>query len=210
VPGRSGFDDPSRGGEAPPPGAPALVVAFGILAPIRQPLRLLEGFASAQSLVPKAQLAFVGPAPPELAQQVLAHADRLGVGRRVTVTGEVRTSRYLEWMGSATVAAQLRGEWNGEASGSVAEALVAGLPVIASNIGWVRELPDSCVMKIDPRMTTEELGAGIAHLLLDQHSRAALREGAWAFAPKLSFANAAQALLDELFHAERAPGSGRC
>ena len=62
----------------------------------------------------------------------------------------------------------------------------------------LRELPDECVVKIDPRTTTKELGATIASLLCDDGRRAALRVSGLAYAPELSFKRAAEALLEDL------------
>jgi glycosyltransferase involved in cell wall biosynthesis len=203
TPGRGGFENAGgEDGPPPPTGAP-VVVAPGILDPVRQPLRLLEAFAHALKLVPKARLAFVGPAPGELTQQVLDRAQRLGISERVVVTGQVGTARFLEWLRGATISVQLRGHWNGEASGTVGECLQAGLPVLASNLGWVRELPDNCMVKVDPSATTEALGATLARLLVDRGWREALRDGALAFAPNLSFSRVAHALLSELLTAHR-------
>ena len=217
VPGRGAFDTAAEPGfedaeqgfeEAAEPGGPPLsesplVVALGILHQVRQPLRLLEAFAHALKLVPTASLAFVGPAPADLAREVLDRAQSLGIRGRVVVTGQVPTPRYLEWIRRATIAVALREQWNGEASGTVGECLAAGLPVLASELGWARELPDSCLVKVDPNATAQELGVTMARLLVDSERRGALRDGALAFAPNLSFSRLSRVLLSELL------GSGR-
>ena len=202
VPGRGGFDGLTAGGHAPPPKGCPLVVTLGILHPVRQPLRLLEAFARAREVVSEARLAYIGPAPEDMTMEVLQGAERLGISAAVAVTGRVETDRYVEWIRRATIAVQLRDYWNGEAPGTVGECLVAGVPLVVSDLGWVRELPDGSVVKLDRRASSEELGALIARLLQDGALRAALSEGALAFAPMLSYKRAGEAILNELFTAD--------
>jgi glycosyltransferase involved in cell wall biosynthesis len=208
TPGKSGFDatvgfDPrflqlhGPPGEPPPQGS-LLVLALGILHPVRQPFRLLEAFAVAQRLVSGARLAYVGPAPGGFAHEILERAKELGVSGSVVSTGQIATARYLDWIRSGSIAVQLRARSQGEASGTVGECMVAGLPVVASDIGWARELPASCLVKVDPRMSNDDLGMLIARLLVDDRRRAALRDAALGYAPMLSFRRAAEALAEEL------------
>jgi glycosyltransferase involved in cell wall biosynthesis len=200
-PGRGSFD--TADGPSPPAGGGPLVVSLGILHLVRQPVRLLEAFARAHELVPEARLAYVGPAPEDMTKAVLQAAERLGIAAHVVLTGRVGTDRYIEWIRRASVAVQLREYWNGEASHTVGECLVSGLPVVVSDLGWAHELPDSCVEKLDPQASSEELGGLIATLLRDEPLRAELGDRALAFAPQLSFRRAAQAILAELLSADR-------
>jgi glycosyltransferase involved in cell wall biosynthesis len=209
IPGQGGFDSLAAPGPAPPARGSPLVVTLGILHPVRQPLRLLDAFARAHELVPEARLAYVGAAPEDMTMEVLQGAERLGISAAVAVTGRLGTERYAEWIRSATIAVQLRDYWNGEASHTVGECLVTGVPVVVSDLGWSRELPDGCVMKLDPRATSEELGTLIARLLQDRALRAALSEGALAFAPRLSYERAAEAVLNELLSAETSEAGAR-
>ena len=198
VPGSGGFDSPGDTSASPPTDCP-VIVALGIMHSVRQPLRLLEAFARTRVLVPEARLAYVGPAPDELAEEVVQGAERLGISAHVAVTGRVGTDRYLEWLRRATIAVQLRGYWNGEAALTVGECLAAGVPAIVSDLGWARELPDDCVRKLDPRATADELGTLMARLLQDDSAREALSKRALAFAPELSYKRAAEAIVNELF-----------
>jgi glycosyltransferase involved in cell wall biosynthesis len=199
VAARSGFENRTETGDALPPGDYPLVVALGILHPIRQPIRLLEAFAVVRAAVPECRLAFVGPAPEELAATVRARASELGIGDVVDVTGQVETETFLWLMKRATCAVQLREFWNGEASGTVGECLVAGVPLVVSDIGWMHELPDDAVVKIAPTLAPETLGRVISEVVQSDEQRRGLVAGALAFAPQLSFAAAAAHLVDRLF-----------
>lgn len=196
VPGRSGFEERATGaGPAPPPSADPLVAALGIVHDVRQPLRLLDAFALVRRRHPAAQLAYVGPAPEDLRAEIAARGEGLGLSGAVTVTGQVATPWFLDWMQRATVVVQLRDRWNGEASGTVGECLVAGAAVVVADIGWMHELPDDCVVKVSAGGSAEELGEAVADLAGDPARLAALRAAARAYAAgELSFARAAERL----------------
>jgi glycosyltransferase involved in cell wall biosynthesis len=194
VPGRSGFEEHEGEEEIGPPASgegDPLVVALGIVHEVRQPLRLLDAFAQVRSRHPGGRLAFVGPAPEELRKRIAERSDEIGVGGLVTVTGQVSTPCFLDWMRRATVIVQLRDRWNGEASGTVGECLVAGAALVVADIGWMHELPDDCVVKVSPSPDPAELGETIATLAGDAGRLASLRKGALSFAPQLSFARTA-------------------
>lgn len=208
VAGRSGFEELASEPVALPPDGVPVIAALGILHPIRQPARLLEAFAIAREGLPDAVLAFVGPAPRELRDEILALAKARGAGDSVVITGQIDTASFLAWVARATVAVQLRERWNGEASGTVGECLVAGVPLVVSDLGWMHELPDDCVVKVDPAATTAELAAIIASVVGDDGRRRALRSAALDFAPRLSFRRAAEALARELLGGAQSPSGG--
>lgn len=207
APGRSGFEE--RAGEAepmPPASADPLVAALGIVHEVRQPLRLLEAFALVRRRHPAAQLAYVGPAPEDLRAAIGARAAALGLEGAVTVTGQVTTPCFLEWMRRATVVVQLRDRWNGEASGTVGECLVAGAALVVADIGWMHELPGSCAVKVAAGGSAEELGEAVAALAGDPARLAAMRSAARDFAAaELSFARAAERLAAMLLPGEQPP-----
>jgi glycosyltransferase involved in cell wall biosynthesis len=184
------------------------VVALGIVHPIRQPFKLLEAFAlTTRTGVPAARLAYVGPVPQELREELTTRASELGIAGSVILTGQVSTRRYLEWMDRATLAVQLRAHWNGEASLTVGECMVAGVPLIVSDLGWVRDLPQASTVRVAPDATPFELAQLIGDLLTDADRRRALVAAGLAHAPALGFAPAAEALLSYLLGSADSPGS---
>ena len=203
--GRSGFEErpgaeelfppEDAGGDTPAP----LIVTLGIVHEVRQPRRLLEAFATVHDRHPGARLAYVGPAPEDLAGRLRARAEQLGLADSVTVTGQVGTACFLAWLRRATVAVQLRGRWNGESSATIGECLVSGTAVVVSDLGWMHELPDRCVVKAGPGLTPGELGVLLADLVDDRPRLSALRAAALDFAPELSFARAAERLAELIF-----------
>ncbi|HEV2361589.1 MAG TPA: glycosyltransferase [Acidimicrobiales bacterium] len=194
--GRGGFDElagPDDTEELPPEDELPLVVSFGIVHPIRQPARLIEAFATVTT---PAHLAFVGPVPEALEAELAEQAAALGVD--VVFTGQLGTEAFLAWMSRATLAVQLRGSWNGEASGSIGECITVGVPLVVSDIGWARELGD-VVVRVPAEASPAELGATIDELLADPGRRQQLIDAELDFAPSLSFDRAARNLLDYLF-----------
>jgi glycosyltransferase involved in cell wall biosynthesis len=208
--GRSGFEErPGVDDVFPPEGAGTegapLVVTLGIVHEVRQPRRLLDAFATVRERHPSARLAYVGPAPDDLAERLRARAEELGLADAVTVTGQVGTACFLAWLRQATVAVQLRERWNGESSATIGECLVSGAAVVVSDLGWMHELPDACVVKVSPAAPAAELGAELAALLVDAPRLAALRAAALELAPELSFARAAERLAALIFGAPPGP-----
>lgn len=210
APGRSGFDGdwgrlpPVGNGSdwaaaGPPADGRPLVLALGVVHPVRQPSLLVEAFSAARRSLPGARLAFVGPASEGYRRPILERARALGVGGAVAVTGRVEAEVYGAWLARATLAVQLRSIWNGEASATVAECLLAGVPLVATGIGWVRELPEDCLVRVRPDVTPAALGALIAEVAGDRRRRGALARAARAYAPALGYRRAAEALADELF-----------
>jgi glycosyltransferase involved in cell wall biosynthesis len=208
VASRGGFDDLDDDGGPLPDGEGPLVVALGIVHLIRQPFKLLEAFAAAvRAGEPAARLAYVGPVPQELRDELTTRAAELGVAGSVILTGQVGTARYLEWMERATLAVQLRAQWNGEASLTVGECMVAGVPLIVSDLGWVRDLPPDSVARIAPDATPLELAQLLGDLLGSADRRRALAEAGLAHAPALRYSSAAEVLLSYLLGPERSSGS---
>jgi len=189
-----------------------LVASFGIVDPIKLPYLLLEAFASVHG-GSDAELAFIGPISEALSDRVSEHASKLGIGERVRITGHLQRSAYLDYLGRTTVAVQLRAGFSGEASAAVGDCLAAGVPTIVSNIGWMADLPDDVVVKIDPSAASSgvvELGRELAGFFDDPEWRAGLSERAAAYAAEQTFARTATALVTALGLAEQlTPLGGR-
>jgi glycosyltransferase involved in cell wall biosynthesis len=115
------------------------------------------------------------------------------------MTEQVSTEVFRRWMERATAAVQLRDSWNGEASGTVGECIVAGVPLVVSDIGWMHELPDDCAVKVGAGLAPPELGELLADLVAAPGRRRAMVEAQRRHAPYLSFARGAADLVKLLF-----------
>jgi glycosyltransferase involved in cell wall biosynthesis len=175
---------------------PPLVISFGIVDPSKLPRVLVRAVAAVQS-EPPLELAFVGPVSERLTEELTGLAQDLGIGARVHVTGHQERSAYIDALGSARVAVQLRAGFFGEASAAVGDCLAAGLPTVVSDIGWMGDLPDETVVKIDTSddRAVERLAETLQALLDDPARRASLSEHAAEHAARQTFAQSAAALI---------------
>jgi glycosyltransferase involved in cell wall biosynthesis len=177
--------------------ARALVASFGILDPAKQPTLVVQAIGLLAETF-DADLVFVGPVSDELKGELTGLAAAIGLGERMTILGHVPRSEYLSYLGRADVAVQLRASFYGESSAAVGECLASGLPTVVSDIGWMGDLPDTCVRKVHPRASATELADAIGRLLAEPTKRATLAQRAAEFAASQTFEAAAAALLAEL------------
>ncbi len=186
-----------------------LVVSFGLVAGIKLPEVIIEAVELVRLRDPLATLAFVGPIGPEERERLTAVAAQVGMGEHVTFTGAVDRDEYERWLGRATVAVQLRRWTNGESSGAAAEVLGAGVPMIASRLGAMEELPSDCVTLVPPTVGPADLADAIAAVLDQPERRRAQQAAAIRHARANSYEAAAAALDAHLFGAGISKGSVR-
>lgn len=181
-------------------GEPPTIASFGIVDPRKLPALLVEAIALVRA-DRDVELAFVGPVSDALAEELAQLAARLGVGDHVSIAGHLQREDYLGALGRSTVAVQLRASFAGEASAAVGDCLAAGTPTIVSNLGWMSELPDDAVVKLDrgdQLESADALADAIGSLLDDADRRASLSKRAVEFAAEHTFARAAAALVAAL------------
>ncbi|MCU1493117.1 MAG: hypothetical protein JWO62_881 [Acidimicrobiaceae bacterium] len=196
-----------RGADAVAPRRP-VVAHFGIVDPVKEPELLLDAFAivrHAATTSPAPVLAYVGPIGDELADRLVRHADELDLAEDVILTGPLGAHAYTSWLALATIAVQLRRSSNGEASAAVGDCLASGTATVASDLGWVRELPDDALVKVPASIADSSLATVMAQLLADAPRRDALGRAARAEADRRSFARTARHLL-EITALDCAPG----
>ncbi|MBC7430667.1 MAG: glycosyltransferase [Rubritepida sp.] len=142
--------------------AEALVVtSFGMMAMTKCPDLVVAGFAAAFAGRPEAVLVFAGAPEPD-AGIALRPAEKAGLNGRVTVTGRLPVEVYRQWLAATDVAVQLRRGSRGESSAALADAMAAGLPIIANAHGASAELPAEALV-----LLPDEADAGaIADALL--------------------------------------------
>ena len=195
--------DAARGsGEGP------LVATFGIVDPSKMPEVLLQAVAMIAE-EPKLRVAFVGPISASLASELAGRAAALGLGERVEVVGQVERSVYLDHLGRATVAVQLRRGFGGEASAAVGDCLAAGVATVVSDLGWMAELPEDCVLRVDSACPAAavHLAEALRALLRDGRRRAELSRRAAEYAAGQTFARSAEAVVDALGLSALTPAS---
>jgi glycosyltransferase involved in cell wall biosynthesis len=153
----------------PAPSSPAaplegdpLVGCFGNLNASKRVPQLLEAFARLRAARPGARLLLVGAEAPgfDLAGR-LAGLGLDGVEREDYVDEE----RLWSLMAACDICVALRSPTMGETSGTAIRALVLGRPLVVSDTGWFRELPDELALKVPVDEHEAETLAGALELL---------------------------------------------
>ena len=173
-----------------------VIVSTGMLAPIKDPERMIAAFAVVSRQVPGAHLVFVGEYdPPYRAKLAALVAD--DISANVHFTGRVPREELHRWLSWADCAVQLRFPTNGESSAAVASCLAYGLPTIVTADGPQREFqPAVSALSVD--VTAEALGREIIRLTTDPVSRAAAQRAAFRHAETNTFAHVVEAFWHQM------------
>lgn len=105
-------------------------------------------------------------------------------GDGIVTVGHVDDHAFDTWLRRATIAVQLRAGTNGESSGVVAHAMARGIPLVVTDIGAMREVPDDAAVKVPVDVTPDALTDVIAALLADRERLASMRAAGLAFAAR--------------------------
>ena len=103
---------------------------------------------------------------------------------------------YHRSLGEATVAMQLRGYSQGEMSGTAADCLASGLPIVVNDFGPLAELPGDVALRLRKDPSAHEVAEAIVSLLDDADRRAPLSEAALRYTEAKDCELAARSLLD--------------
>ena len=90
------------------------------------------------------------------------------------ITGEVSDEILRAQIEVADVICCLRWPVLEGASASAVEAMLSGRPIVVTDAGFYRDLPDDLVFKVDPNRELESLISQLARLVLDPRLRAAV------------------------------------
>jgi glycosyltransferase involved in cell wall biosynthesis len=146
------------------------VVGFvGRLVPQKDPELLVRAFAA----IPLADARLVLIGDGALRPQVESLVERLGLGERVTLLGEVPARRLLPAFDVLALASRYEGHPH-----VVIEALSAGVPVVSTRTGGISELLGSGAGLIVPVGDERSLAAALTRMLTDaEQAAAAAAEG---------------------------------
>ncbi len=108
------------------------------------------------------------------------------IGDRVTVHHDVSDDDFRAWLVAADIAVDLRSPHRGEVSGSLAMAMVAGVPTLVSATGTYLDIPEELVVRVAPGPADPaELAARIDELRNDPLRRARIGDAARAYMAEL-------------------------
>lgn len=156
-----------------PPGG-KLLLAVASLVPVKAHADLLEAFAAVLPGHPGLRLALVGGGPLEGALR--AQAERLGISQHVRFAGMRPHAEVPLWMAAADLYVL-----SSRAEGCVTvvqEALGAGLPVVATDVGQVPEVVTARNGRMAPVGSPQGLAAAIGSALAADFDRHAIARDA--------------------------------
>jgi glycosyltransferase involved in cell wall biosynthesis len=123
---------------------------------------IIEAIGSSSLLRERVCFRIVGAVEKATAETLRMLADKLDV--RLVITGEVDNIQLASEIHEADAMCCLRWPALEAASASTIEAMLYGKPVIVTDTGFYRDLPDDCVLKISPHHEVPSLRAALEHL----------------------------------------------
>lgn len=178
---------------------PANVLAVGRLLPVKGHDVLLRAFAGVLRRVPRARLVIIGDGPslPDLQRL----AQELELGDAVELAGELDAPEVRKHLAKARAFA-LPSRSEGLPL-VLLEAMAAGVPVVATQVGGVPDVVSSGTALIVPPEDPEALAEALCSLLLDPQLASTLSERGKQRAPHFSAAAAYTAYEDLFLHLRR-------
>jgi glycosyltransferase involved in cell wall biosynthesis/SAM-dependent methyltransferase len=157
-----------------------LVGSFGFVSePKRIPIAL-AAFQRLLKVLPNARYLIVGEDHWKHRAQPLI--EKMGLRHAVRLTGYVTEKDFYRYLRAIDVLINLRYPTAGETSGTLIRSLGAGKPVLVTDFGQFRDLPDDVCLKVAPGPEEEiELGRRLRTLAFQPHFREAVgrRAAAW-------------------------------
>jgi glycosyltransferase involved in cell wall biosynthesis len=145
-----------------------VIGCFGNLNASKRVPQLLEAFARVRAEHAEARLLLVGARSPGFDLAGPAGAQPLDGVLREDYVDE---ARLWSLMAACDVCVSLRAPTMGETSGTAIRALVLGVPLVVSDVGWFAELPDDVALKVP--VDEREVGVLSGALsLLAEHAEA--------------------------------------
>jgi glycosyltransferase involved in cell wall biosynthesis len=181
-----------------PLGDAPLIVSVGVLSEVKGLADLITAAALVAEQRPALRLIVAGPADDSELLRWRTFARTTAPDLDIQIPGHLEAEQYAHLLGEADIAVQLRTLSNGEASAAVADCLAAGLPTVATDIGWAGELPQRAISLIAPGAAPAVLAERLERLLAEVQIRQDLSDGAIAHARSSSFARVAEAYLEAL------------
>jgi FkbM family methyltransferase len=174
---------------------PALVATFGFGRPIRGLAGLLRAFAEVAARRDDAELVVVGRLPRKGRRRARELVADLGLSGRVQLVEDEAEGTTRRFLRRASVAVQpFETALDVSTEAAIAPCLAAGVPTIATNVGAVREVPDSCVVRLEAGAEAGEVARQILDLLADEPRLRSLHLAGLLRAEEHSPARAASAL----------------
>ncbi|MBI4496783.1 MAG: glycosyltransferase family 4 protein [Chloroflexi bacterium] len=157
-----------------------VVASFGEASPHKRLPEAVRAFAALHRNYPGARYVMVGNRVPALDLDALVAS--LGIAEAVRVTGYVTRDEFDAYLQAADVCINLRYPTAGETSASALRCMAAGKPVLVSDVGANRELPEGVCLKVPVDAGEQEaIISALERLREDRAERRTLGERAWEY-----------------------------
>ena len=156
-----------------------IIGCFGFMNRNKRINVLIDVFARIVRVRPNSTLLLVGDIDRQFKDEISIQIQQLGISENVVIAGYKAHDEYYKYLTCTDLVVNLRHPTMGETSGTLLDALAMGKPVIVSNTGSYREVPDQCFWKVDVDSTEQELlFAYIKELITNDQLRATMGRNA--------------------------------
>jgi len=133
-----------------PAGRSPVIGSLGKVNSAKRIPQLLHAYSRLLRRFPNALLALAGDGVGDRGIRLRLDALGLEAGKEVLLRGYVPAQEFSALAAECNICVSLRSPTLGETSASAIAALAAETPLVVSDVGWFRELPDSVAAKIAP------------------------------------------------------------
>jgi glycosyltransferase involved in cell wall biosynthesis len=154
-------------------------VTFGLIHQNKMVHATIEAIGRSERLREAVTFTVLGSVTPSYLERLTSLIQSFNLNDRVSLRGRVSDDELRSALSQSDCAINLRNPHMGESSGSLLDALFAGLPTVVWNHGSYAELPDDVVCKIS---SEQELGPVLEKLAADSGLRRRMGEAARAHA----------------------------
>ena len=145
------------------------ILTIGHINPNKRAASVIRAIGNSPLLRQRSTYRLVGNIRPETIHELSALARNLGVN--LVISGEVDDVTLAHAVEQADVISCLRWPSLEAASASAIEAMLYGKPIVVTDTGFYRELPDECVKKIDPNNEIDSLQSTLEQFFRDLELR---------------------------------------
>ena len=150
-----------------------IMISVGHVNPNKQIDKVVEVLGEDEEIAKKVLYIVIGPSDDDSSYltQIRSSVEKYRLDDVVKFLGFQPEDKLRAFMSNADVFVNLRFPSMEGASWSLVEELYFGKPVIVTKTGFYGELPDDCIIKIDPNNEKEELRSSLRKLINDKCAR---------------------------------------
>jgi glycosyltransferase involved in cell wall biosynthesis len=166
------------------PSDKTILLQFGHITPSKNIHKVIEAISESQEIRDQIHYIVAGDNSSSYGFKIKKLIQENKLHDVVSMTGYLTDEALHNYINAADICINLRFPSTEVASGSLIEQLYFRKPVIATRTGFFAEVPDECIVKLDPPVDVNELSAAIQRLMKDKELRERLAFNGASFASK--------------------------